>query len=163
MYTRHHIIIYILIPLRGSSFHHLDLRISFTRDILVLFIHNLPLPHPTSILHMITPTNTLLIKWPLTSTIRNADIANLIPNLIPVRTRRWDGGYLAQRPVCTPSNEEPAEEVQIVDVCRALGHRLSNRTHKPDDVDQDPADIGRVAAPMEAESEVVWGVVLGAV
>ena len=140
----------------------------FTADmplpsLISILIINLPLPHPTPILHMITPTNALLIKRPLTRPIRNTDVANLIPNLIPVRTRRRNGRDLAQRPIRTPSNQEAAEEIQVVDVCCALGHRLSDRTHEPDDVDQDPADVGRVAAPVEAEGEVVRGMVLGAV
>ena len=135
---------------------------SFPKDISIFVVHNFPLPQCTPIL-VITATNTLLIKRSLTSTIRNTNIANLIPNLIPVRTRRRNGGYRTQRPISTPSNEEPAEEVQIVDVRCTLGHRPSDRTNKSDDVDQDTADIGRVAAPMEAKGEEIWGPALGAV
>lgn len=93
----------------------------------------------------------------------NADIANLLPNFIPVRTRCRDRRNLTQHPIRASRHNESTEEVQIVDVGGARRHRLPNRSNETDNVDEDTADVGCVAAPVEAEGEVVGGAFLGAV
>ena len=112
---------------------------------------------------MVTPTNALLIIRPLPMSIRNTDIANFLANLVPVRTRGRNRRHLAQRPVSPSCHDEPTEEVKIIDIGGARRHRFSDCADETDDIDEDTADVGRVATPVEAEGEVVRGVFLGAV
>ena len=112
---------------------------------------------------MITPTNALLIKWPLTRPIRHTNISNLLPDFIPVRARRRDREEPRQEIVRGTRNKEATEEVQVVDICRAFGHGLANGSDEPNNVDKDAANVGRVAAPREAEGVEVWRVRLGRV
>ena len=70
---------------------------------------------------------------------------------------------MRQKPVCSSSNEEPTEEIQVVDIGSTLWHRFANGTNEANNVDEDTTDVGCVTAPVEAKRVIVWGVSLGAV
>lgn len=87
------------------------------------------------------------------------EIAHLHPRLRYGRDRR----DLAQDPVRARSDDETAEEVQVIDVLRALGDRLADSADEADDIDQDAGDVGGITAPVEAEPKVVGGRLAGGV
>lgn len=66
-----------------------------------------------------------------------------------------DWTNFAQCPVCQARDDETGEEVDVVNVFGTLRHRFPNGSNESDNVDEDPADIGCVSAPMEAEGKVV--------
>lgn len=110
----------------------------------------------------LTPTITIFI-WFLTHCVSHRNIADLFPNLIPIRTRSRDRTDLTKDPVSAAGDDKPAEEIQIIDICSACGNGLSDGAYETDYVDEYTADIGRIPAPVEAEGEIVGGGGLGAV
>ena len=122
---------------------------------------NLPLPHGSTLLLItlempfpgLAPTIPVVISLP--STVRNADISNLIANLHPSLTASRDRTDATQDVVSATRYQETAKEIQIVDIGRARRDRFSNCANEANDVNQDAADIRRVAAPVKAESEIV--------
>jgi len=70
---------------------------------------------------------------------------------------------MRQKPVRPPSNNKSAEEIQVVDVRCTFRHGFPDGADEADDVDEDAADVGGVAAPVEAEGEEVGGRGLGGV
>lgn len=128
---------------------------------LEILLPNLPLSNArlSFLVTFILPTTTTrartIILIPL-SPISDTDIPDLVPNLHPFLTAGRNRTDLAQGPVRHTRNEETGEEVDVVDVLGTLRHRPSNGSDKPDNVDQDTADIGCVSAPVKAEAEVIW-------
>ena len=70
---------------------------------------------------------------------------------------------MRQQPIHAARNDKPAEEIQVVDVGSALGYGPADCTDESDDVDQDTADVGCVAPPVEAEGVEIRSVRLGGV
>ena len=123
---------------------------------------DLPLPERTPRLLVRFARNTLVAPAVVLvhlaiRTIRDAHIADLVPDLHPALRARRDREEAAQQPVRAGRDEEAAEEVEVVDVGCAGGDGLADCADEADDVDEDAADVGRVAAPVEAEGEVVGG------
>ena len=54
-------------------------------------------------------------------------------------------------------NKEPAEEIEVVDICSTGGDLPSNGAHESDNVNQDAANVSGVATPVEAKGEVIRG------
>lgn len=94
---------------------------------------------------------------PFLRVVRHARVPDLVPDLHPPIARRRHREEPAQQVVCPARHDEAAEEVEVVQVRRPLGHLLPNRPDEPDDVDQDPADVRRVPAPGEPKGVVVGG------
>ena len=89
--------------------------------------------------------------------VRDANIPDLIADLHPALAAAGDGADLAEGPIGQAGDDEAGEEVDVVDVFRARGDGFADGADEADDVDEDAADVGRVAAPVEAEGEVVRG------
>ena len=62
---------------------------------------------------------------------------------------------MTKQPICASCHDEPAEEVQVVEIGRPCGYRLPNGPYKPNDINQDTADVCCVTAPVDAGGEVV--------
>ena len=105
----------------------------------------------TPTLHIVKPTD------PLPGPIRHTDIPNLLAHLVPIIAPGLHMPHLGQQPVRSPRHKEAAEEIQVIDVGCALGDGFPDRADEADDVDEDAADVGCVAAPVETEGVVVGG------
>lgn len=108
------------------------------------------------------PTVTVVIESPVRS-ICHTDIPNLVSDLHPFLTACRNRADPAQEIIRTGGNEEAAEEVQVVDVCRTLGDGLANRADESYNVDKDTANVGRVPSPVEAKGEHVRRPLLGGI
>ena len=108
---------------------------------------------------MLTPTtaHTLHIKHPFPGPVRHTDIPNLLAHLIPIRTPRLHIAHLGQQPVRSPRDQEAAEEIQVIDIGGAFGDGFTDGADEADDVDEDAADVGCVATPVETEGVVIGG------
>ncbi len=127
---------------------------------------NLPFPNPSGLfvpLEVPTPPTSTFIIIIGPSTICHTDTANLITNLHPALTARRNRADFTQCPICHTSHNETTEEIQVIDISSPGRYRLADSAHEPDDVDEDTTDIGRVAAPVEAEGKVIGGRILGRV
>lgn len=113
--------------------------------------------------HALPPMHRLLIVLVLAIRVRHRNIHNLLAHLTPHVARRGDRTDLAQPPVHSARHQEPREEVQIVDALRTDRHIDANRACETDNVDHNTRDVGRIAAPVEAESVVVGACFLTAV
>ena len=117
----------------------------------------MPLPNGLSLLitfeFSTIPAYTIILI-PL-SPISDTNIPNLVANLHPPLTTSRNRTNLAQGPVGQARHDEASEEVDVVDVFGTLRHRLPNGSNKPDNVDQDAADVRGVSAPVETKGEVV--------
>ena len=133
-----------------------DLPFPDPRDILLVALEMRLIP--TSI-----PAIPIIIPLPTPTPIRNANIPNLIPDLHPPLTTRRNRADPTKRIISPTGDQKPRKEVQIVNIGRALGDRFADGADETDDVDEDAADVGGVAAPVEAEGEVVGGGFAGGV
>ena len=131
---------------------------------------DLPFPDPRDILLValemrLIPTSipAIPIIIPLPTPIRNANIPNLIPDLHPPLTTRRNRADPTKRIISPTGDQKPRKEVQIVNIRRTPGDRFPDGADETDDVDEDAADVGGVAAPVEAEGEVVGGGFAGGV
>lgn len=109
---------------------------------------------PISILTIRIHTRFPLHNLPV-SRIRQAIIPAIIINLHPPLTRRRNREELAKRPVHARAHNEPAEEVQVVDVRRTNRHAPPNRAREPDNIDQNARNIRHIPAPMDAEAVII--------
>lgn len=70
---------------------------------------------------------------------------------------------MTQDPIRSARNQKATEEIQIIEIRRPFWHRLPNCAHETDNVDQDAADVGHIAAPMDTGCEIVRTRFLGRV
>ena len=75
----------------------------------------------------------------------------------------FDGRYFAKKPVGSTGDDETAEEIQVVEIGCADGDGTTDGAYEADDVDEDSGNVGCVAAPVEAEPEVIRAVGLSRV
>lgn len=68
---------------------------------------------------------------------------------------------MTHSPVGAAGHNEPAEEVEVVDVLCAFWHFLANGTDEADDVDHDSCDVGGVSTPVDPPGVEVRPALLG--
>ena len=121
-------------------------------------LRHIPALNPLRILTPTAATHTLHIKHPFPGPVRHTDVPDLLADLIPIRAPGLHVAHVVgQQPVCPARDQEAAEEIQVVDVGGTLGDGLADGADEADDVDEDAADVGGVAPPVEAEGVVVRG------
>ena len=98
-----------------------------------------------------------------TSIISKAHILNLIPDLHPHITGRWNREELAEKVVDTSGDDEAAEEIQVVDVLGSLRDLFSDSADESDDIDKDTCDVGSVSSPVDSICEEIRTGLLGGV
>lgn len=87
--------------------------------------------------------------------ICNANVLDPIPNLIPVFTSRGNRKIVAKNPIASTRHQEPAEEIEIVNISRPFWYRSSNSADESNNVDQNAAYVGCIAAPMEPKGKII--------
>lgn len=108
----------------------------------------------SNITHLLSAQSTLLIT-PLRR-IRKTGIDNPISNLHPHIARGRHRAQSTKQVITATSDNKAGKEVQIVDVLCADRNVNANSADETHDVWEDAGDVGSVATPVEAESEVVW-------
>lgn len=112
---------------------------------------------PNLSIHALPPDHSLLVQFPqiLPILIRHTNFRDLIAHLAPHVASGRHRTDPAQPPVHDARDQKPHEEVQVVDPLRRRGDVSPHRARETDYVDEDAGDVGRVPAPVEAESEVI--------
>lgn len=80
----------------------------------------------------------------------------IIPPFLPPRLpSRRDRRPATEDPVNPTRDQKPTEEIEIIQILSPTRHGFADGAHKANDVNQYPADVCDVAAPVEAQEKVI--------